>query len=160
MTNMAGDVSGRAGQHWDKLESIFEERIAKAMKRLGVPSAKDVEALVARIDELSASVAQVSAAPGPAKKAAAKKAAARARREEVRAHHEAARRAQVESGLKAAAARRQAQGAGRPCSVARSGIAPGVAPCRALTSGERIAIGVGRPRRPGAARVSFSNSPQ
>ena len=33
MTNMAGDVSTRAGQQWDKLESIFEERTAKAMKR-------------------------------------------------------------------------------------------------------------------------------
>ena len=28
---MAGDVSARAGQHWDKLESIFEDRTAKAM---------------------------------------------------------------------------------------------------------------------------------
>jgi poly(hydroxyalkanoate) granule-associated protein len=60
MTNMAGDVSSRAGQQWDKLESIFEERTAKAMKRLGVPSAKDVAALSARIDELGAKLAKVS----------------------------------------------------------------------------------------------------
>jgi poly(hydroxyalkanoate) granule-associated protein len=60
MTNMAGDVSSRAGQQWDKLESIFEERTAKAMKRLGVPSAKDVAALSARIDELGARLATVS----------------------------------------------------------------------------------------------------
>jgi len=60
MTNMAGDVSSRAGQQWDKLESIFEERTAKAMKRLGVPSAKDVAALSARIDELGAKLAKAS----------------------------------------------------------------------------------------------------
>src|SRR6187401_3086760 len=30
MSGMAGDVTAKAGQHWDKLESIFEERTAKA----------------------------------------------------------------------------------------------------------------------------------
>jgi len=66
MTSMAGDVQAKAGQHWDKLESIFEERTAKALKKLGVPSAKDVDALVARIDELSTKVAKLSK-PAPAK---------------------------------------------------------------------------------------------
>ena len=60
MTSMAGDVSARAGQQWDKLESIFEERTAKALKRLGVPVAKDLDALAARIDTLSAQVAKLS----------------------------------------------------------------------------------------------------
>lgn len=69
MTSMASDVQAKAGQHWDKLESIFEERTAKALNKLGVPSAKDVDALVARIDELSAKVAKLSKAT-PAKTAA------------------------------------------------------------------------------------------
>jgi len=60
MSNMAGDVTAKAGQHWDKLETIFEERVAKALNRLGVPSSKDVDALVKRIDTLSAQVAKVS----------------------------------------------------------------------------------------------------
>jgi poly(hydroxyalkanoate) granule-associated protein len=84
MTNMAGGLSGKATQHWDKLETIFEERVAKALNRLGVPSAKDVDALMARIDALSASVAKLSGAPAKsaaakpaAKKAAAKKTAAK-----------------------------------------------------------------------------------
>ena len=47
---MADDAAAKAGKQWDKLESIFEERTAKAMKRLGVPSAKDVEALKERIE--------------------------------------------------------------------------------------------------------------
>jgi poly(hydroxyalkanoate) granule-associated protein len=74
VTSMAGDVQAKAGQHWDKLEGIFEERTAKAMKKLGVPSAKDVDALVARIDELSAKIAAMSKA-APAKTTAAKSAA-------------------------------------------------------------------------------------
>ena len=73
MSSMAGDVQAKAGQHWDKLEGIFEERTAKALGKLGVPSAKDVDALMARIDELSAKVSKLSkAAPV---KAAAKPAA-------------------------------------------------------------------------------------
>ena len=57
MSTMAEDVTAKAGKQWDKLESIFEERTAKAMKKLGVPSAKDIEALMARVDALSAQVA-------------------------------------------------------------------------------------------------------
>ena len=74
MSSMAGDVQAKAGQHWDKLETIFEDRTAKALNKLGVPSAKDVDALMARIDELSAKVAKLSKAP--AVKAAAKKTSA------------------------------------------------------------------------------------
>jgi len=79
MSNMAGDVTAKAGQQWDKLESIFEERTSKALKKLGVPSSKDVEDLIARIDELSVQVAKLSkaAAVRAAKSAAAKPAAAK-----------------------------------------------------------------------------------
>ena len=76
MSSMAGDVQAKAGQHWDKLEGIFEERTAKALNKLGVPSAKDVDALMARIDELSAKVAKLAKA-APAKATAAKTAAAK-----------------------------------------------------------------------------------
>lgn len=70
MTNLAGDVQNKAGKQWDKLESIFEERVAKAMSKLGVPSSKDVDALIKRIDELSAQVAKLSGTKTPAKTAA------------------------------------------------------------------------------------------
>jgi poly(hydroxyalkanoate) granule-associated protein len=69
MTGMASEVQAKAGQHWDKLESIFEERTAKALGKLGVPAAKDVDALVARIDALAAQVAKLTKA-APAKAAA------------------------------------------------------------------------------------------
>jgi poly(hydroxyalkanoate) granule-associated protein len=77
MANMAGDIQSKAGQQWDKLENIFEDRVAKALNKLGVPSAKDVDALIARIDELNKTVQKMGAkAPSakPAAKPAAKKA--------------------------------------------------------------------------------------
>jgi poly(hydroxyalkanoate) granule-associated protein len=83
MSGMAGEVTTKAGQHWDKLETIFEERTAKALAKLGVPSAKDVAALNARIDELAAQLKGGKAPAAPrtaAKKAAAKPAAKRAPR--------------------------------------------------------------------------------
>lgn len=60
MTHMASDIGCKASGHWDKLENIFEERVAKALNKLGVPSAKEVNALIARIDELKLSVQQLS----------------------------------------------------------------------------------------------------
>lgn len=59
MSAMADTVSAKAGQNWDKLEAIFEQRTAKAMSKLGVPTAKDVDALVKRVDELAATVAKM-----------------------------------------------------------------------------------------------------
>ncbi len=76
MTSMATDISSRASGHWDKLETIFEDRVAKALNKLGVPSAKDVNALIARIDELKLSVEKLSAPGKPAAKPVARKAAA------------------------------------------------------------------------------------
>ena len=76
MSDMANGISSKAVGQWDKLENIFEERVAKALNKLGVPSAKDVDALIARIDELNRHVQQLSgkgkAAAKPAAKAASK----------------------------------------------------------------------------------------
>jgi poly(hydroxyalkanoate) granule-associated protein len=75
MTAVAGGVSDKAGAKWDKLESIFETRVAKALNKMGVPSRKDVDALIKRIDELSAKVG--GAAPAARRATAAKKAPAK-----------------------------------------------------------------------------------
>jgi len=81
MSNMATGISSKASGQWDKLETIFEDRVAKVLNKLGVPSAKDVNVLIARIDELNKSVHKLSAkgaapkvTPKPAVKAAPKKA--------------------------------------------------------------------------------------
>lgn len=60
MSTMASDISNKATGQWDKLENIFEERVAKALNKLGVPSAKDVSALIDRIDELNKAVKKLS----------------------------------------------------------------------------------------------------
>ena len=75
MSAMAGTVTAKAGQNWDKLEAIFEQRTAKAMNKLGVPTAKDVDALIQRVDELAAAVAKMAKASPMASKVAPKTAA-------------------------------------------------------------------------------------
>ena len=76
MASMAGDISSKASGQWDKLENIFEDRVSKALNKLGVPSAKDIDVLVARIDELNRNVAKLSAKQsGAAPKAPARTAA-------------------------------------------------------------------------------------
>ena len=93
MSTMANDISSKASGQWDKLENIFEDRVAKALNKLGVPSAKDVSALIDRIDELNKSVQRLSA-KGPVAKAApkavAKKAAKPAAKPVVKAAPKAA----------------------------------------------------------------------
>ncbi|ARN22348.1 phasin family protein [Piscinibacter gummiphilus] len=76
-SGLAGDMTSKAGQQWDKLESIFEDRTARALTRLGVPSAKQVEDLEARVAELAEQVAKLQKAAAPARPAAAKRSAAR-----------------------------------------------------------------------------------
>ena len=78
MTAVAGGVSDKAGAQWDKLESIFEARVAKALNKMGVPSRKDIDALIKRIDELSAKTGAPKTARAAAKKAPVKRAARKA----------------------------------------------------------------------------------
>ena len=76
MTNMASDISSRAAGQWDKLENIFEDRVAKSLSKLGVPSSRDLDVLNARIDALAKSMGKsVPAAAKTAAKPAAKPAA-------------------------------------------------------------------------------------
>ena len=52
MVSMASGIQSKAGHQWDKLETIFEERVGKALAKLGVPNQRDIDALNARIDAL------------------------------------------------------------------------------------------------------------
>ncbi|MGH8820866.1 MAG: phasin family protein [Rhodoferax sp.] len=80
MTTLANDISAKATGKWDKLENIFQDRVAKALNGLGAPSASDMDALAARVHELEQSVQRLStraSAPRTAAKGAAKPAAKR-----------------------------------------------------------------------------------
>ena len=52
----------------DRLEHLFEDRVAKALQRLGMPSMQDVVALQARVAALEAQLAALGAKPAPARK--------------------------------------------------------------------------------------------
>ena len=73
VADMATGITSKATGQWDKLETIFEERVAKALNKLGVPSSKDIDALIARIDELTRSVQNLSAKSAPTSPAATAK---------------------------------------------------------------------------------------
>jgi poly(hydroxyalkanoate) granule-associated protein len=72
VSTMASGIQSKAGYQWDKLENIFEDRVAKALNKLGVPSAKDLDALMARIDALNKNIEKASA-KAPATKTAGRK---------------------------------------------------------------------------------------
>ncbi|QIL70239.1 phasin family protein [Diaphorobacter sp. HDW4B] len=59
--DLTSKVSERAAEPLDKLESLFEQRVAKALQRLGIPSAQDLQALQAQIVLLSQELEQTRA---------------------------------------------------------------------------------------------------
>ncbi len=65
-----GTVRERAVDTWDRLEKVFEERVQRALTRLGVPSREDLLELTGRVDQLTRALKQRTAVP--ATKAAAK----------------------------------------------------------------------------------------
>ena len=82
VSKAASRAQSAATETWDKFEQVFEDRVARSLHRLGVPTAREVEALTRRIEELSTSVddlggAKTAPRKGAAKKAALKKAANR-----------------------------------------------------------------------------------
>ena len=46
------EVKKNANTTWDKLESVFDQRVSRALKRLGIPTSEDIRALEARIETL------------------------------------------------------------------------------------------------------------
>ena len=55
-------VAGKAAGTWDRLEQVFEDRVARALSSLGVPSKKDIDKLSKRVAELTAVVQQLTEA--------------------------------------------------------------------------------------------------
>jgi poly(hydroxyalkanoate) granule-associated protein len=60
----AKEMQKMAGGTWDKLEKVFEDRVARALSRLGVHTQKDVDRLAARVDALSEAVNELIKANG------------------------------------------------------------------------------------------------
>jgi poly(hydroxyalkanoate) granule-associated protein len=60
----AKEVQAMAGGTWDKLEQVFEDRVARALGKLGVHTQSDVERLAERVDALSEAVNELIKATG------------------------------------------------------------------------------------------------
>jgi poly(hydroxyalkanoate) granule-associated protein len=53
------EMRGRANGNWNKLEQVFQDRVARALNRLGVPSHDDVEELARQVEELNNSLEEL-----------------------------------------------------------------------------------------------------
>lgn len=58
------EVKQGVGGTWDKLEQVFEDRVARALSKLGVHTQSDVERLTERVDVLSEAVNELIKATG------------------------------------------------------------------------------------------------
>ena len=74
------DMAEKASGTWDKLEQVFETRVAKALHTLGVPTHEDIEQLTKRVAELTAVVDQLQSAPSARKAGSAAKVKAASKR--------------------------------------------------------------------------------
>ena len=54
------DMRGKATGAWDKLEHVFEERVARALHALSVPTRKDIDQLSKRVSELTVTAKKLS----------------------------------------------------------------------------------------------------
>jgi poly(hydroxyalkanoate) granule-associated protein len=52
-------MTGKAAGTWDRLEQVFEDRVARALASLGVPTKKEVDKLAKRVAELSTAVQEL-----------------------------------------------------------------------------------------------------
>ncbi|KGQ19399.1 polyhydroxyalcanoate granule-associated protein [Lysobacter dokdonensis DS-58] len=58
--NRVGQARERAADTWDRLEKVFEDRVQRALIKLGVPNREDLGALADRVDALTAELRRVS----------------------------------------------------------------------------------------------------
>ena len=65
------EMTGKASGTWDKLEQVFEDRVARSLNSLGVPTKKDIETLSKRVAELTDVVQKLNGgAAKPARRSA------------------------------------------------------------------------------------------
>ena len=118
VSKLADGVGKQASGSWDKLEQVFEERVARALATIGVPMQNDIAALHAKIDALSLQVAALSgkAAPAPKPKAVAKPAVKAAPKSVAKAVPKAAPKAIIAKAPAKSAATAAPRAAARPVS--------------------------------------------
>lgn len=63
----ADAVRKQASDNWDKLERIFEDRVARALTSMGIPSKDDVNDLADKVQKLARQVAEMHGKGTPVK---------------------------------------------------------------------------------------------
>jgi poly(hydroxyalkanoate) granule-associated protein len=76
----AKEMQAMAGGTWDKLEQVFEQRVARALSKLGVHTQADVDRLSQRVEALSEAVNELIKSGNRGGAAVAKKTAGRSRK--------------------------------------------------------------------------------
>ena len=66
------EAAAKASGTWDKLEQVFEDRVARSLSSLGVPTKKDIETLSKRVAELTEVVQKLNGEKPAARRRAAK----------------------------------------------------------------------------------------
>jgi poly(hydroxyalkanoate) granule-associated protein len=77
LSHMASDFGQQATGRVDKLEHLFEDRVAKALHRLGMPTLLDIQMLNDRVAQLESQLAAAMKTPPASKKATPTKATGR-----------------------------------------------------------------------------------
>lgn len=85
-------VKERTQETWDKLEKVFEERVSRALGKLGVPGRKELNEIAERVEALSRDIRKLNVKPvrAAAATAASKPAAAPKARRQPKARPAAA----------------------------------------------------------------------
>lgn len=50
------EFRGKANQQFDRLEELFQERVAQVLNRIGIPTQEDIQELAKRVEALNESI--------------------------------------------------------------------------------------------------------
>ena len=62
-TEATTQLTRQASQSWDRLEQVFEDRVARALSHLGVPSTRDIRELTEMLKALDQRISELDAMP-------------------------------------------------------------------------------------------------
>ena len=74
-TEATTQLTRQASQSWDRLEQVFEDRVARALSHLGVPSTRDIRELTEMLKALDQRISELDAMPAARQSAPSAKAA-------------------------------------------------------------------------------------
>ena len=110
MEDRVGVVRERASDTWDRLEKVFEDRVQRALNRLGIPGREELAELIDRVDILTAQLNKSGGQVKAARTAKAAKFAAKpaAKTRKTTARKTAGRKAPAKTAAKPTAKPRKA----------------------------------------------------